>query len=469
MANLIFFPRNEVHQNIYLKIAKNLNKKHNIFILHEKLDQIINNNIRFISYENEVIKLLKKIKGNSWQNFLENEFLDLQKRNFLFYEREFNYFPSYFGYKRYNYEYQCKYLYSLYKVLFKIIKRYKPKFVISELLNGIPDAVIDVFSKKLNFKYISMRPSKISNGVVFCEPNNDTPINLGMEEFKIGLINIDKIIKGIKSSNYETPEYMELTKKAFNLFKLSRFKIFFDRIKKRNIYYNKGGLYRYPVINPIRYFIKKAKNKFLFKYYTKLFHTYNDIRKDDYVFFPLHYEPESSTMVRSFDWADQLSLIKLLSRQIPPPYVLLIKEHIGNEGFRNNTFYKEISYLPNVKLIFKEVNPYKIISNSKGVICLTGRTGFESFILEKPVAVFGDVFYEKWPHARKIGSFIDFKKWVLSLKKNNIRISDTVKKRYITKYLSYVYDFKFIIGLNATVDKKNIQKIASFFNKLLMD
>ena len=37
---------------------------------------------------------------------------------------------------------------------------------------------------------------------------------------------------------------------------------------------------------------------------------------------------------------------------------------------------------------------------------------FESFVLEKPVAVLGDVFYEKWPHATKMYSLIDFKKWV---------------------------------------------------------
>ena len=66
-------------------------------------------------------------------------------------------------------------------------------------------------------------------------------------------------------------------------------------------------------------------------------------------------------------------------------------------------------------------------------------------------------------------SLIDFKKWVLSLKKNNLKINDTVKAKFITKYLTYVYDFKFIIGLNATVEQKNIKKMVSFFNKLLMD
>ena len=64
-------------------------------------------------------------------------------------------FQNYFGYSKYNYDYQCKYLFSLLKFCMKLLKKYKPKFVISELINGMPDAILNDFSKKkLNFKYI---------------------------------------------------------------------------------------------------------------------------------------------------------------------------------------------------------------------------------------------------------------------------------------------------------------------------
>ena len=235
MANIIFFPRNEAHQNIYLKIAENINKKHNIFLLHENLNHFINNNIKFVNYEKDVLIHLKKIQGSSWKKYLENEFLNKNKKNFLFYEREFNYFPGYFGYSKYNYDYQCKYLYSLHKVLYKIIKKYKPKFVISELINGMPDAILNDFSKKTDFKYICMRTSKISDGVVFCNPNNDIPINLGINEFKINVSNINQIISNIEKKIYEAPQYMELTKNSFNFLKLSRFQTLFHRIKKEVI------------------------------------------------------------------------------------------------------------------------------------------------------------------------------------------------------------------------------------------
>ena len=72
----------------------------------------------------------------------------------------------------------------------------------------------------------------------------------------------------------------------------------------------------------------------------------------------------------------------MLCRQIPPPICLVIKDHKEMMDLENS-FYKTLGYLPNVKLVHKNVNPYELIKFSKGVICLTGRIGFESYILNK--------------------------------------------------------------------------------------
>ena len=41
-----------------------------------------------------------------------------------------------------------------------------------------------------------------------------------------------------------------------------------------------------------------------------------------------------------------------------------------------------------------------------------------------------------------------------SLKNNNTKINNTIKNKFITKYLNNVYDFKFVIGLDETSSKK---------------
>ena len=130
----------------------------------------------FISYEDKVLNQLKKINDDKWKDFLEKKFNSLLKKNYLFYEREFNYFPEYLGYKRFDYEYQCKYLFCLYEVFLSIFNKYKPKLFISELMTGLPDAVIQDLSKSKKFKYVAMRPSKILNGTVFCNPTEGLSI-----------------------------------------------------------------------------------------------------------------------------------------------------------------------------------------------------------------------------------------------------------------------------------------------------
>ena len=61
MTSIFFFPRNQVDQKLYLELSNFINKKFKIFILHEKLNYKIKNNVYFISYEDKVLNQLKKL------------------------------------------------------------------------------------------------------------------------------------------------------------------------------------------------------------------------------------------------------------------------------------------------------------------------------------------------------------------------------------------------------------------------
>ena len=80
-------------------------------------------------------------------------------------------------------------------------------------MTGLPDAVIQDLSKSKKFKYVAMRPSKILNGTVFCNPTEDYPLNLGYSELKITKSGLNNLILNIKNSVYDSPQYMEIAKK----------------------------------------------------------------------------------------------------------------------------------------------------------------------------------------------------------------------------------------------------------------
>lgn len=127
-----------------------------------------------------------------------------------------------------------------------------------------------------------------------------------------------------------------------------------------------------------------------------------------YYFFALHLQPEASTLPGSGTvFTNQLLAIRLLSKHLPQDTLLYVKEHpaywMQKERLesiyesRNIDFYKEICSLRNVKLIKHTIPSQLLISNSIGVVTVTGTVGFEALFVGKPVIIFGTTFYMRHP------------------------------------------------------------------------
>jgi hypothetical protein len=115
--------------------------------------------------------------------------------------------------------------------------------------------------------------------------------------------------------------------------------------------------------------------------------------KEDFVFFPLHYEPEISLLLLAPFATDQINVIKNTARSLPVHYKLYVKEHPLMVPFRPRSYYKEIKKIPNVKLINPIVPSWEIINKAKLVTTITGSSAWEGLMLKKPAIVFGDQFY----------------------------------------------------------------------------
>ena len=112
-----------------------------------------------------------------------------------------------------------------------------------------------------------------------------------------------------------------------------------------------------------------------------------------YVFFPLHFQPEASTMVRAPFYLNQVALIENIARSMPIDCYLYVKEHPRSLGTRPLSDYKAIRRLPNVRLISPLVDGRELLKKAKAVTVITGTAGWEGLLLGKPVLTFGKVFY----------------------------------------------------------------------------
>lgn len=117
------------------------------------------------------------------------------------------------------------------------------------------------------------------------------------------------------------------------------------------------------------------------------------VEGERFVLFPLHFQPEATTLVLAPFFLDQAALIENIARSLPADCLLYVKEHPFSVGRRPLEEYRRIRALPNVRLISPHVDGYELISRAAAVVTITGTMGWEAVLLERPVVTFGRTFY----------------------------------------------------------------------------
>jgi hypothetical protein len=119
---------------------------------------------------------------------------------------------------------------------------------------------------------------------------------------------------------------------------------------------------------------------------------------EPYVLYPIHYQPEASTLVQAPMYLDQVQLLEDVAKSLPVGYRLYVKEHVSNRGRRPLEFYQAIRKIPAVRLLGPDEDTWALIQNAGAIAVITGTMGWEGLLFGKPVVTFGDVFYNVVPH-----------------------------------------------------------------------
>ena len=156
----------------------------------------------------------------------------------------------------------------------------------------------------------------------------------------------------------------------------------------------------------------RDKNLF-FRYFRKVSTIqYSELIDKKYVFFPLHYQPESTTLPTGGIYRNLDFIIMELLKFLPKNFILVLKEHpyyffdnkidTGyNESFLNHRpreFYEYIRNQDNVCFISNDSDVSTLIKNSCGVVTVSGTPALESMMYRKKVLLFGNHHYKKLPN-----------------------------------------------------------------------
>jgi len=345
---------------------------------------------------------------------------------------EYIYHDRYLLYKRSGFLYEKGTRFSRSKLILTVIKRF---VFIENLFNKFrPDLVIYITQDfGTSISTILFEVSKQSETALFIPViskfkglfsiNNDIYGNWDLlkNRFEENINNKQYLIKPVTKKILQ--DYIEKSEIAFYAKKqlpipfttkiIGKFKTFRNYIIKG--YFGKNdylhiSLNKYVFDKCLMFFRKKNINRK--KYFSSIAH----LKEVDFVYFPLHVEPELVLLVQSQEYIDQIGVIRNISKNLPENIQLFVKDHPAAKGRRKESFYKEISEIPNVVIMENNINSLDLIKTSIGVITIIGSAGQEAFLYGKPVLTLSEAFYNFLPSVNKIKNYEEISDFVSEFK-----------------------------------------------------
>ena len=263
-------------------------------------------------------------------------------------------------------------------------------------------------------------------------------------------------------------------KLLLNYYKLLKISInYFKGRKGSSIYYlNKRTTWIDIFFSIIKRFKKDRSLKLLYGQLIK-----EPDLTNEYVYFPLHFQPERSTDPEGLHFSNQLTAIHFLRDSLPPNIFLYIKEHprqfdssnfpdLRKNLYRNEIFYKKIVNLKNTELIDIKKDSNILIEKSKAVITLTGSSGWQAIKKLKPALIFGYPWYATFKGCFHIKTESDIKNAFSKINESKRLFTDDDITNYIKLIKDKLFD-AYIGQFFFTGNKQDYNKIIKFFSNNL--
>jgi hypothetical protein len=119
-----------------------------------------------------------------------------------------------------------------------------------------------------------------------------------------------------------------------------------------------------------------------------------------FIYLPLHYQPEMSTMPTGGLYEDQRVLAGLVASCLPEDWWLYVKEHpfqvsdIGRgQQSRPQGYYQDLLALPRVQLLPLTHSSYDLMDHARATVTITGQAAWEAVNRGRPAMTFGSAWY----------------------------------------------------------------------------
>jgi hypothetical protein len=147
-----------------------------------------------------------------------------------------------------------------------------------------------------------------------------------------------------------------------------------------------------------------------------------------FVIYPLQFSPEASLLGANPEEADQFTIIKNISMNLPYGVKLYVKEHpfdTAGAGL-NYDFYRKLTMLPNVRIIRGSTSLNNLMDhpNFLALVSINGTSIIDAAFKRKPVFIFGSSFYGLADCFIKPANFDEFYSALLSIIQGIYKFND---------------------------------------------
>lgn len=170
-----------------------------------------------------------------------------------------------------------------------------------------------------------------------------------------------------------------------------------------------------------------------------------DLRQP-YIYFPLHWQPENTTVPLAGMFSDQYFILSLLIEAIPTDWKIYVKENPNQFEWHRGSFarypryYDDMLGLGRVELVRMEFDSFQLIDNSCCVCAITGTSGWEAVVRGKSALVAGScVWYADAPRVHHISSISDIKNAINEIRNQDSVLDENSLTEFLTDFLNKSY------------------------------
>ncbi len=188
--------------------------------------------------------------------------------------------------------------------------------------------------------------------------------------------------------------------------------------------------------------------------------------KENYVYFPLHLQPEMSTDTQGGMYTDQLLALEKISNVIPKNWKIYVKENPKQTAYkRGKYFFRRLKLIPNVQLLPRHMDTIALMENAKCVVTINGTAAWEAVRGGKPAIIFGKYWYEGLPGIFKFYDGIDIKQICqYKVDRDDLNKSVYKKKMKMLPVVLYDSDIQYVKDFDM---EKNKEELFHFFQYIL--